>query len=97
MYHMSADQISEQKIIIPNPDVVTVAEAAKKLVAKFGTLENINNYVKAHMACGKLIETLDDGKDEAQISDVLGIMLVLESLISQAIVGQDRITIIKFK
>ena len=97
MYHMSADQISQEKVIIPNPDVVTMAEAARKLVATFGTLENINNYVKAHLVCGKFIETLDDRKDESEISNSLGIMLVLESLISQAIVGQDRITIIKFK
>ena len=74
-----------------------MAEAARKLVATFGTLENINNYVKAHLVCGKFIETLDDRKDESEISNSLGIMLVLESLISQAIVGQDRITIIKFK
>lgn len=67
------------------------------MVTIFGTLEDINNYVKAHMACGRFIETLKDGKDDTQISDTLGVMLVLESLISQAIVGQDKITIIKFK
>jgi hypothetical protein len=97
MYHMSADQISQDKIIIPNPDVVETAQAARKLVGQFGTLEDINNYVKAHLACGKYIETLEDGKDQYEISNALGVMLVLESLISQAVVGADKITIIKFK
>lgn len=94
---MSADQISNDKVIIPNPDVVETAEAAKMIVKQFGTVEDINNYVKAHLMCGKFIETLDDNKDQSKISDTLGVMLVLESLISQAIVGPDKITIIKFK
>jgi hypothetical protein len=97
MYHMSADQISQDKIIIPNPDVIETAQAARKLVGQFGTLEDINNYVKAHLACGKFIETLHDSKEQEKISDALGVMLVLESLISQAVVGADKITIIKFK
>lgn len=94
---MSADQISEQKLIIPNPDVSETAEAAKKLVRQFGTVEDINNYVKAHITCGKYIEILEDVKHEREISDTLGVMLVLESLISQAVIGADKITIIKFK
>ena len=97
MYHMSADQISEQKLIIPNPDVSLTAQAAKRLVRTFGTLEDINNYVKAHLACGKYIETLKDGLDDHEISHALGAMLVLESLISQAVIGADKVTIVKFK
>lgn len=97
MYHMSADQISQDKLIIPNPDVAETAQAAKKMVATFGTLEDINNYVKAHLACGKYIETMKDGEDDKEISNALGVMLVLESLISQAVIGADKITIIKFK
>lgn len=96
MYHKSAEQISQEKIIIPNPDVVLMAKAARELVAQFGTVEDINNFVKAHITCGKFIETLKD-RDETQISDTLGVMQVLESLVSQAVVGSDRITIIKFK
>ena len=94
MYHMSADQIAQEKIILPNPDVVATANAARRMVSTFGTLEDINNYVRAHLACGKYIEKLED---EKEISNTLGVMQVLESLISQAIVGPDRITIIKFK
>lgn len=97
MYHMSADQISEQKLIIPNPDVTETAQAAKKLVRTFGTLEDINNYVKAHLSCGKYIETLMDGLDDREIANALGVMLVLESLISQAVIGADKVTIVKFK
>ncbi|NBR96135.1 MAG: hypothetical protein EBT48_00780 [Verrucomicrobia bacterium] len=97
MYHKSADQLSSEKIIIPNPDVVTTARAAKKLVAEFGTLEKIENYLNAHLACGKYIETLDDAKQQDEVANTLGVMQVLESLISQAVVGADKITIIKFK
>jgi len=97
MYHMSAEQIAQDKIILPNPDVAATANAARRMVSSFGTLENINNYVRAHLACGKYIERLDDGKDEKEISNTLGVMQVLESLISQAIVGADKVTIIRLK
>ena len=97
MYHLSADQIAKDKIIVPNPDAHETAQGARRLISELGSVEKINNFYKAHYACGKFIETLDAEKDLNRISDTLGVMLVIENLIASAIIGGDQITIVDMR
>ena len=58
MYHKTAQQLSRELIVIPDPRMDHAAEAAKLVVLEFGPIEIIDNFVKAHIAVGKIIETI---------------------------------------
>lgn len=94
MYHKSAAQISRERIVLPDPDVKKASESARIIVSDYGSITDINNYVRAHVDLGKICESL---KNEKCVSNALAIMGIIEELISASVVGPDRITIIKLK
>jgi len=96
MYHKTAAQLSEELVIIPDPRLDEAAKAAKLIVEEFGPVEIIDNHVKAHKAIGKILEDADK-EDVAGISACLAVMSFLEEVMAKAIIGEDRITIIKIK
>jgi len=96
MYHKTAQQLSEEFVIIPDPRLDEAAKAAKLIVEEFGPVEVIDNHVKAHKALGKILETADE-TDIQGISACLGVMAFIEEVMAKAIIGEDRITIIKIK
>ena len=94
MYHKSAIQIANERIIIPDPDVQKAGEVAKRVVSDYGPITDINSYILAHIQLGKACE---EQKNEKSVASALTVMCVIEELVTQAIIGPDRITIIKFK
>jgi hypothetical protein len=96
MYHKTAQQLSKELIVIPDPRMDHAAEAAKLVVLEFGPIEIIDNFVKAHIAVGKIIETIPENNTEG-ISSCLAVMAFIEEVLAKAIIGEDRVTIIKIK
>lgn len=96
MYHKSADQLSKELIVIPDPNLEETAQATKLIVQQFGPIESIDNFVKAHVALGKVIEKADR-EDTKGLSACLGVMAFIEQVMTKAIIGEDHITIIKIK
>jgi hypothetical protein len=96
MYHKTAQQLAEELVIIPDPRVDEAARAARLIVQEFGPIEKIDNHVKAHVAVGRIIENADK-EDVMGISACLAVMAFLEEVMAKAIIGDDRITIIKIK
>ena len=94
MYHKSASQIANERIVLPDPDVKRASEAARVIISDYGSITDINNYVRAHADLGKVCESQ---KNEKSVSCALAVMAVIEELISGAIIGSDQITIIKLK
>lgn len=94
MYHKTAEQLAKELIVIPDPRYDDVAKAAKLVVLEFGPIEVIDNYVKAHVAVGRVVEKINQ-EDTRKLSSCLGIMFFLEELMAKAILGEDKITIIK--
>lgn len=94
MYHKSATQISKERIVLPDPDIKRAADAARVIVSDYGSITDINNYVRAHVDLGKTCEMLED---EKCVSAALSVMGVIEDLISASVIGPDRVTIIKLK
>ena len=96
MYHKTAQQLSEEFVVIPDPRLDEAAKAAKLIVEEFGPVEVIDNHVKAHVALGKILENVDEN-DVQGIAACLGVMAFIEEVMAKAIIGEDRITIIKIK
>jgi hypothetical protein len=96
MYHKTAQQLSEEFVVIPDPRLDEAAKAAKLIVEEFGPVEVIDNHVKAHVALGKILENVDEN-DVQGIAACLGVMAFIEEVMAKAILGEDRITIIKIK
>jgi len=96
MYHKTAQQLAEELVVIPDPRTDQAGIAARLIVQEFGPTEIIDNYVKAHMAVGKIVENADRD-DVMGISACLGVMAFIEEVMAKAIIGEDRITIIKIK
>jgi 2-hydroxy-3-keto-5-methylthiopentenyl-1-phosphate phosphatase len=96
MYHKTAQQLAEEFIVIPDPRLDEAARAAKLVVEEFGPVEIIDNHVKAHIALGRLLEEVDEN-DVQGIAACLGVMAFIEEVLANAILGEDRITIIKIK
>jgi hypothetical protein len=94
MYHKTAQQLAEEFIVIPDPRLDEAAKAAKLVVEEFGPVEIIDNHIKAHKAVGKILENADRNDTEG-ISACLAVMQFLEEIVAKAIIGEDRITIIK--
>jgi len=96
MYHKTSQQLAEEFIVIPDPRLDEAAKSAKLIVEQFGPVEIIDNHVKAHKALGKILENADQN-DTQGIAACLGVMAFLEEVLAKAIIGEDRITIIKIK
>jgi hypothetical protein len=96
MYHKTSQQLAEEFIVIPDPRLDEAAKSAKLIVEQFGPVEIIDNHVKAHKALGKILENVDQN-DTQGIAACLGVMAFLEEVLAKAIIGEDRITILKIK
>jgi len=94
MYHKTAQQLAEEFTVISDPRLDEAARAAKLVVEEFGPVEIIDNHVKAHKAIGKILENADKN-DTQGIAACLAVMQFLEEIMAKAIIGEDRITIIK--
>jgi hypothetical protein len=96
MYHKTSEQLAREFIVIPNPRLDEAAKAAKLIVEEFGPTEIIDNHVKAHAALGKILEKADKTDTEG-ISSCLAVMAFIEEILAKAIIGEDKITIIKIQ
>jgi len=96
MYHKTSQQLAEEFVVIPDPRLDEAAKSAKLIVEEFGPVEIIDNHVKAHKALGKILEGADR-TDTQGISACLAVMAFIEEVMAKAIIGEDRITIIKIK
>jgi hypothetical protein len=96
MYHKTSQQLAEEFVVIPDPRLDEAAKSAKLIVEEFGPVEIIDNHVKAHRALGKILEDVDE-TDTQGIAACLGVMAFIEEVLAKAIIGEDKITIIKIK
>jgi hypothetical protein len=96
MYHKTAEQLAKEFVVIPDPRLDEAAKSAKLIVEEFGPVEVIDNHVKAHMALGKILEDVDR-TDTQGIAACLAVMAFIEEVMASAIIGEDKITIIKIK
>ena len=96
MYHKTAQKLAEEFVVIPDPRLDEAAKSAKLIVEEFGPVEIIDNHVKAHIAIGKILEGVDE-TDTQGIAACLAVMAFIEEVLAKAIIGEDRITIIKIK
>jgi hypothetical protein len=94
MYHKTAEQLAKEFVVIPDPRLDEAAKSAKLIVEEFGPVEIIDNHVKAHKALGKILEDVDRNDTEG-IAACLAVMAFIEEVLAKAIIGEDRITIIK--